>query len=194
VRTEIGRISYFFRWSSGMRKPSVRRQLVIRIQRRGMARGAPFALENLLATPGDVVKLVRVRRRLRRIDVKRQRVKLFIAVAAAVFRVRKLIEGGRPDGNETRIAGPIVGALIERRVAHQVNNRVLTLQSRGVQVAPIFYTDQIGNVRRIKGRRAMPGQHAGRNPVMKGGNLGGKLCRMCSFVKDVLQSLSEQQL
>ena len=51
-----------------------RGQLVVRVEWRRVASSAPFALEDLLAFGRAVIESIRVRRRLERVDVLRQRV------------------------------------------------------------------------------------------------------------------------
>jgi hypothetical protein len=74
----------------GNRESRSRRQLVISVKRRRVASPAAFLTEDLLATHGLTVELVRVWRRLERINVKRQGIELLIAVSAS--------EGDRVSG------------------------------------------------------------------------------------------------
>lgn len=64
-----------------------RRQLVTGVKRRRVTPGAALLLEDFLATMGERVELIRVGRRLQRIEVERQRVKLLVAVSLLRGRV-----------------------------------------------------------------------------------------------------------
>src|SRR5437764_4719200 len=101
---------------------SIRRsQFVAGVKRRSMATGASFALKHFLSAPGQCVKLVRIRRRLERIDIQRQRIKLLVAIARPRGWVRQLAEIFSAR-DELAIAAKQLSILIERRVAHQVSD------------------------------------------------------------------------
>lgn len=91
-----------------------------------MAAITVFAVKNLLAAHGQCVELVGIRRRLEGIDVKREGVKLGVAVAATdLFGVRGFGEFREiPEVRwyETVEVGNIVAALIQRSVTHHVDN------------------------------------------------------------------------
>src|SRR5215467_15464866 len=96
-----------------------RRQSVIGIKRWRMAAGTTLALEDFLPSLGQGIKLVRVRRRLERIDVERQRIKLLVAVARLRRRVRQLAEVFSIR-DEVTVAPEQLSVLIERGIAHEV--------------------------------------------------------------------------
>ena len=60
-------------------------QLVVGIERRGVADRAALSGEDLLAVAGVLVKWVGVGRRFERLDIERQRVKLLVAIASALL-------------------------------------------------------------------------------------------------------------
>src|SRR5579883_2707968 len=80
----------------GAGKPGGERQLVVRVQRRGMAARAALAREDFLAPACERVGGVRIGRRLQLVQIQRERIQLLIAVPPAdihwVRRVGEMIE------------------------------------------------------------------------------------------------------
>src|SRR5262245_2643742 len=115
-------------------------QLVVRVERRRVARGATGALEYSLTACGKGVELVRVGWRLQRIDVDRQRIELLVAVTRVGDRsTRWKILGGA----EVAVSREKLRILIQRGVAHQIGDRSVTNQTRVIEVSPIFHADEI---------------------------------------------------
>src|SRR5262245_26608565 len=139
-----------------------RRQLVIRIERRRMTYGAAFTVEDILSARSQAVEPVRVRWGLERINVKRHRVELFVAVTAARSRVGRRSEIAR-RGDKPTVAGQVVSALIQRSVTHQVHDRAMSHQAGVIEVLPLFDSDQVWNLRRIEWARTLAADYAGRH-------------------------------
>ena len=92
-----------------------KRQLIVGIERRSVAARAAFALEYFLPALREAIELIRIGRRLERIDVKRQSVELLVAVTVAcLVRLGQLFEIGQTDRYETIVARKVIGALIQR--------------------------------------------------------------------------------
>src|SRR5215510_1448492 len=146
------------------------RQLVIRVERRRVAYGAAFLYKHFLTARSQAIELVRVRRRLERVNVERQSVELLVAVPVASRRVG---QGSEVTGrrNESAVAGQIRGALIQRGVTHQVRNRTMPYHGSMIKVLSLAYADQIRNLRRIKRTRSLAGDHARRNRPVPVGHL-----------------------
>ena len=123
-----------------------------------MATGAPFAREYLLSSRSNSIELVRIRRRLERINVQRKRVKLFVTVATLGRRIRQ-----RPFWPEVSVRGQEVPALIERSIAHQVCYGAMANEPAGVKIAPVLYANQIRYSRWKESARSLSRAHAWRD-------------------------------
>src|SRR5262245_6386224 len=101
-----------------------------------MTRRAAFALKHPLPSFRNSVKSVRVRRRLEGVQVQRQGVKLFIAVAAPCRRIRQSLEPWRVCWNKSVVIGKRVAAVtdspVHRRITHEIVNRALALETSAV--------------------------------------------------------------
>src|SRR5260370_23374584 len=131
-----------------------RRQFVVGVERGRMAHDAALPLENLLSSLSKSVELVRVRR-LKRVDVETQGVKLLIAVTVRLSEGRTQLVGARQrlkvcgGRNESLVAGQVVRALVQRRVAHHVHNAAILLESRPVEIMAIFNANQVRYLGRV---------------------------------------------
>ena len=138
---------------------------------------APFALEHLLAAPGQRVEPVGIGRRLERVNVERERKELLVAIPGSNSLCEesssRLPDTSRPCGNEIAVARQHVHTLIEGGVAHQVGDAPVPHQAAGIQVAPIFDPDQVGELRGGKGARALTGEDASRNREVDRLDVGG---------------------
>jgi hypothetical protein len=72
-----------------------RRQFVVGVERGRMAHDAALPLESLLSSLSKSVELVRVRRRLKRVNVETQSVELLIAVTVRLSEGRIQLVGAR---------------------------------------------------------------------------------------------------
>ena len=147
--------------------PSLRRwcktlrgcQLVVRVKRRSVARAAPCTPEYGLLCLSRRIKLVWIRRRPEGINVHRQGVQLFIAVAALdeeVLRIRQILEVREVSWvRKTVKIGDRVATLIQRCIAHEVDNSAMLLESRAIEITPTFDANKIRYLRRVEDTCAM---------------------------------------
>src|SRR5262245_28471534 len=146
-----------------------RSQLVVGVERRRVTHRAAFALENLLSALSQRVEFVWIGRRLERIDVKSQGVKLFITIAAQCRSVWQLLEAWSVSRNEPIVVGNAVTAIkypsIHRGVTHQVPDRAVGLKTGAVKIAPVFHTDQVWNLSWMKQVRPVTGKNTRRKCI-----------------------------
>jgi hypothetical protein len=135
VPTEIGRMSYFFLWSLGMAKPSRWCQLV-GVEGRHVAYSAALTREDCLPTRGYSIESVGVLRWLKRIDVERQRIQLFVAVTAVgdFIGFGQALERDTIRRHKATLVSQAVRALVESGVSHHVHNRTMLLEAGVVEV------------------------------------------------------------
>ena len=165
VRARVGRHAEALR----------RCELVARVEGRRVAHDAALIRKDLLAAGGERVELIGIGRRLQRIDIRRQGIELFVAVAASDgdgiggFGPRGGVENiGR---NESIVARKVVRALVERGVAHEVSDGPLLLETRVIQIVPVFYADQIRHLDGIKQIGSMASDNACGHRLMSGNKL-----------------------
>jgi hypothetical protein len=166
VPTEIGRDVVFLAGAGGRSEAVDGCQLVIGVERRSMACGAAFASEDRFAARRRRIETIRIRRGVERIDVQRQRIHLLVAVAAVRDESRLLgigegLEIGKIGGDQSVETGQVVAALVQGRLAHQVDDGPLLLQAGAIQISPILHAD---NVRQLHGveRAGMVARHHSR--------------------------------
>jgi len=126
-----------------------------------MAAGTPFAIEDLLPACGRSIKIVRIWRRLERVDVKRQGVKLLVAIPSMSHKtgaggISQCFEVRKVRRNESVVAGKIVAPLVHCCVAHQINNGAVLLKSRAVKIMKVFDADHVGHLDGVERIERLP--------------------------------------
>src|SRR5262249_24914036 len=108
--------------------------------------------------------MVRILRRLQRVKEFRQGEELRVAVTPSdLTGIGTHTKLGHRDWDETCVAGQIIGALIQGGVPHEVLDRAVLLKPSAVEVAPILYTDQVGNLDRVQRTGAVAVDYTGRD-------------------------------
>ena len=106
-------------------------ELVVGVERRGVADGTALFFEYLLAALGVVIELVGVRRRLERLDVEGEGVELLVAVASAFFGAEG---GGAGTRLEVTVVRQCVETFVDNGVAHDVADAAVADQAGGIEV------------------------------------------------------------
>ena len=123
--TEMGEMSYFARALFGHAEAGGGGELVVGVEGRRVTAGAAFVGEDFLAADRGSVELVGVGWGLEGVEVEGEGVELLVAVAPADFDgvgwVGELLEVRDIGGDEAVEAGEHVTTLIERSVAHHID-------------------------------------------------------------------------
>jgi hypothetical protein len=120
------------------------RQLIVRIQRRGVAVNAALLLEDDLPLACVLVEFVRIRRRLQRIDVKSQRLELLIAISSSFFGTKR-----RCTWLEIAKVCESIEPLVEDRVTHKIADRAISDETCCIKILAILNADERGDVNRV---------------------------------------------
>ena len=90
-----------------------RRELAIRVERRGVTVDAAFTLKHSLPSLSKGVKSIRIQGWLKRMQEKGKRVELFIAIAGPVRGIRQFLEASRVCRDKTVVIGKGVAAIAD---------------------------------------------------------------------------------
>src|SRR5579871_1248033 len=106
-----------------------------------MAAGASLLLENVLPAPRTLIKGIRIRRGLQRVEIQRQRIELFIAITYLFWVCGLEIAVVRTYLKPASAATVGPKALVYDRVTHKIGDGPMPCEARGVEISDIFDAD-----------------------------------------------------